>query len=156
MAPEIRILGPEDVTAWREIRQEGLRAMPEAFLTTYEEERAKSDEEVAERLSLGAIRGAYAEGTLAAVLAYIPMTAAAAVHRGELGAFLCPARLSWHRRCVGPVARHDRGGGGGRRETAGAFRRRGQFPGDHLLRAARVSLAGAASAGGAFGRSLAG
>ncbi|MFQ6549385.1 N-acetyltransferase family protein [Aestuariibius sp. 2305UL40-4] len=91
MTAEIRTLGPKDVTAWREIRLEGLRTMPEAFLTTYEEERARSDAEVAERLSQGAIRGAYVDGTLAAVLAYVPMTAAAAIHRGEIGAFYARA-----------------------------------------------------------------
>jgi GNAT superfamily N-acetyltransferase len=46
----LRILGPDDATLFQHVRLEGLLDVPEAFGTTYEEDRALPQEVVAERL----------------------------------------------------------------------------------------------------------
>ncbi len=87
MTFEIRTLGPEDLADWRSIRLEALETVPEAFLTTYAEERARTDEDVADFLTAGTIRGAFAKAELAAVVAFIPHKRTACRHRAEIGAF---------------------------------------------------------------------
>ncbi|MCP1167538.1 GNAT family N-acetyltransferase [Limimaricola litoreus] len=84
----IRDLGPGDLSEWRRIRAEGLRLFPEAFLTTLEEELARSDAEVTRslngRLVLGCFDGDRLIGTAALDAA---VEAEAATHRGALNAF---------------------------------------------------------------------
>ncbi|MFQ6551686.1 N-acetyltransferase family protein [Aestuariibius insulae] len=84
MTFEIRALGPDDLAEWRSIRLEALKTVPEAFLTTYDEERALTDEAVAKRLKRGTIRAIFSDNALAGVLAFVPMTAAACRHRAEI------------------------------------------------------------------------
>lgn len=74
MTVALRELGPEDATAYRELRLRGLREHPEAFGSSFEEESAMSLETVAERLDcarspsqkvvLGAFIGSVLVGTI--------------------------------------------------------------------------------------------
>lgn len=57
-------LGPEDTSAYRELRLLALRLHPDAFGASYEEESALSDSDFAERLVTGAVFGAWLEGRL--------------------------------------------------------------------------------------------
>ena len=84
----IRDLGPGDLSAWRQIRAEGLRLFPEAFLTTLQEEVARSDEEVAESLAGRLVLGAFDDDRLIGTAALDPVVeAVAAAHRVALNAF---------------------------------------------------------------------
>ncbi len=83
----VRVLTPDDLADWRSIRLEGLKLAPESFLTTYEEERARPDAEVAERLARGHALGLFEQDELAGVLSVDPETATALSHRAWLNAF---------------------------------------------------------------------
>ena len=84
----IRPLGAGDLAEWRRIRAEGLRLFPESFLTTLEEELARSDAEVAEGLSRRLLLGAFDEHRLIGTAALDPVVeVAAAAHRVALNAF---------------------------------------------------------------------
>lgn len=83
----LRLLTPDDLVEWRSIRLEGLKRDPESFLTTYDEERAKPDAEVVERLAQGHILGHFEKSDLAGVLSVDPETATALAHRAWLNAF---------------------------------------------------------------------
>ena len=88
----IRDLGPGDLAAWRRIRAEGLRLFPDAFLTTLQEELARSDEEVAESLAGRLVLGAFDGDRLIGTAALDPVVeAAAAAHRVALNAFYVSA-----------------------------------------------------------------
>ena len=82
----LRLLTPDDLVEWRSIRLEGLKRDPESFLTTYDEERARPDAEVAERLAQGHILGFFEQDELAGVLSVGPETASALSHRAWLHA----------------------------------------------------------------------
>ena len=59
----IRWLGADDLAQWREIRAEGLRLNPTAFLTTLDEFLAESDASVLAKLSKGNVLGAFESDT---------------------------------------------------------------------------------------------
>jgi GNAT superfamily N-acetyltransferase len=83
----LRVLTPADLADWMSIRLEGLKLSPESFLTTYDEERARSDAEVTERLVRGHALGLFERDELAGVLSVDPETAASLSHRAWLSAF---------------------------------------------------------------------
>lgn len=66
----IRWLGADDLAQWREIRAEGLRLNPSAFLTTLDEFLAESDASVQAKLSKGNVLGAFEGDVLMCVAAY--------------------------------------------------------------------------------------
>ncbi|PTX54175.1 GNAT family acetyltransferase [Litoreibacter ponti] len=83
----IRWLGAEDLAAWRDIRAEGLRLCPSAFLTTLDEFLAESDASVAAKLAKGQVLGGFVDGALMAVVAYGRKSGKDLTsHRAELGA----------------------------------------------------------------------
>ncbi|MEP2029179.1 MAG: GNAT family N-acetyltransferase [Paracoccaceae bacterium] len=88
----LRVLTPEDLTEWRSIRLEGLKLAPESFLTTFDEERARPDSEVIERLAQGHILGLFEKDDLAGALSVDPETGAALAHRAWLNAFYVRAK----------------------------------------------------------------
>ena len=79
----LRILGPHDAADFQRLRLQGLREAPEAFGTTYEEDRVLPEEVVAERLrpvrvpAGRAVVGAFRRLTLSVVERAIPVRAAA-------------------------------------------------------------------------------
>lgn len=77
----VRRLTVDDLAAWRSIRLEALRTIPAAFLTTYEEEKARPEADTLDFLSSGSIYGAFDGGDLAGVMALVPETRAALRHR---------------------------------------------------------------------------
>lgn len=88
----VRPLGPEDQPAWRALRLEALETHPAAFLTTAAEQRARSAENDRAALAHGLFRGLFHGADLVGMAALIPMRAAAARHRMEVGAvYLQPA-----------------------------------------------------------------
>ncbi|QBF33215.1 GNAT family N-acetyltransferase [Thalassococcus sp. S3] len=95
----IRILTPHDLVDWRAIRLEALKTFPEAFLSTYADEKAKSDDEVRERLAQNCIIGRFDGTDLTAVLSLDPETAAPLAHRVWINAFY--VRATWR---GGPAA----------------------------------------------------
>lgn len=83
----MRWLGAADLAQWRDIRSEGLRLTPTAFLTTLEEFLAESDASVAAKLAKGQVLGAFEGQRLQAVAAVSHMTGKAQTrHRAEVGA----------------------------------------------------------------------
>ena len=77
----IRRLTADDLADWRDIRLEALQRLPEAFLTTFAEERQKKDADVSKMLDQGCVLGAYSDRDLAAVLSLDPETRTALAHR---------------------------------------------------------------------------
>ena len=82
----IRRLTADDLADWRDIRLEALQRLPEAFLTTYAEERQKIDADVSKMLDQGCVLGAYSDRDLAAVLSLDPETRTALAHRAWINA----------------------------------------------------------------------
>jgi len=83
----IRVLTADDLMLWRGIWLEALEKLPETFLTTLEEERAKSDADVARQLSKGQNIGLFDGVELAAALSVDPETKPALAHRAWINAF---------------------------------------------------------------------
>lgn len=84
----IRDLGPGDLLEWRRIREEGLRLFPDAFLTTLDEELARSDAEVTRSLDGRLVLGCFVDDRLVGTAALDPVVEAmAAAHRVALNAF---------------------------------------------------------------------
>ena len=82
----IRTLTADDLADWRAIRLEALKRLPEAFLTTYAEERQKNDADVSAMLDKGGVLGAFSDQDLAAVLSLDPETRTALAHRAWINA----------------------------------------------------------------------
>ncbi|WP_433988722.1 hypothetical protein SuNHUV7_23730 (plasmid) [Pseudoseohaeicola sp. NH-UV-7] len=82
----IRRLTADDLADWRDIRLEALQRLPEAFLTTYAEERQKKDADVSKMLDQGCVLGAYSDRDLAAVLSLDSETRMALAHRAWINA----------------------------------------------------------------------
>ena len=67
---EIRQLGPPDASEYQVIFLEALRFAPEAFAADYEQESARSLEEVVERFQREAIYGGFVSGRLQAIATF--------------------------------------------------------------------------------------
>lgn len=86
-APMFRWLGADDLAQWRDIRSEGLRLSPTAFLTTLAEFEAESDETVQSTLSQGNVLGAFDGDRVICVAAFLRMSRKTQTqHRAEIGA----------------------------------------------------------------------
>jgi GNAT superfamily N-acetyltransferase len=83
----VRVLTSGDFSPWRAIRLEALQRLPENFLTTYDEEYAKPETEIAEMLDQGRVLGLFRRGELAAVLSVDPERRSALAHRAWINAF---------------------------------------------------------------------
>ncbi len=89
MAAQIRTLNPEDAAEYREVRLRALRDHPEAFATSYEEERQRSLEEVTARLVPGPEQvtlGAFDGDRLLGIATLIRPAKAKLRHRATLAA----------------------------------------------------------------------
>lgn len=86
MTYAIRALTPEDHAIWRALRLEALETQPAAFLTTAEEQRARSAEDDRAMLAHGNFRGVFDGSALIGMAALIPMSKPATRHRMEIGA----------------------------------------------------------------------
>ena len=82
-----RRLGPDDQADWRRLRLEGLERFPNAFLTTFAEQSARTPDQDRALLSHGTWRGLFSGTQMIGLGALIPMRHQAARHRTELGAF---------------------------------------------------------------------
>ncbi|WP_075981326.1 GNAT family N-acetyltransferase [Bacillus massilinigeriensis] len=85
---EIRILGSKDAVAFKEVRLEALKAHPEAFSSSFEEEKDGSIEKFADKLnSENAFTfGAFIEGRLVGVVALLLEKKNKIKHRANIGA----------------------------------------------------------------------
>ena len=81
---EIRQLGPRDASEYQAIFLEALRSAPEAFAADYEEESARSLEEVVERFQREGIYGGFASGRLQAIATFQRQTMPKRRHVGML------------------------------------------------------------------------
>lgn len=81
---EIRHLGPRDASEYQAIFLEALRSAPEAFAADYEQESARSLDEVMERFQREEIYGAFASGKLQAIATFQRQTIPKRRHVGML------------------------------------------------------------------------
>ncbi len=89
MVSPIRTLTPEDAAQYRELRLRALKEHPEAFATSYEEDRERSPAEVAGRLAPGPEQvtlGAFADERLLGIATLIRPAKAKMRHRATLAA----------------------------------------------------------------------
>jgi ribosomal protein S18 acetylase RimI-like enzyme len=83
---EIRKLGPKDASAYKELRLEALRNHPEAFSSSYEEEKEYPLERTASRFNdrYSFTFGAFADKRLIGVVSLVPDTKRKIKHRGHI------------------------------------------------------------------------
>ncbi|WP_246941959.1 GNAT family N-acetyltransferase [Bacillus pinisoli] len=83
---EIKILEPTDAVIYREIRLEALKANPEAFSSSYEEEKESTLESFENRLKFGHFFtfGAFVENNLVGVVTLIVETKTKTKHRANI------------------------------------------------------------------------
>jgi ribosomal protein S18 acetylase RimI-like enzyme len=89
----IRILDARDAESFQALRLYGLRTVPEAFGSSYEEEVDRSVEEVRQRLEArpNAVFGAFVDGKLVGVAGFAVNTTLKERHKGSLwGVFVDP------------------------------------------------------------------
>lgn len=89
MAAQIRTLTPEDASGYLELRLRALEEHPEAFATSYEEERERSLAEVASRLAPGPQQvtlGAFDQDRLVGIATLVRPAKAKLRHRATLAA----------------------------------------------------------------------
>jgi RimJ/RimL family protein N-acetyltransferase len=84
--PSIRILNGSDAETFHALRLHGLRSAPEAFGSSYEEERELGIEEIRRRLDdrPNAVFGAFADGTLVGMAGFAMGTKVKQRHKGLL------------------------------------------------------------------------
>ncbi len=82
-----RWLDETDLTEWRRHRSEALHLFPEAFLTTYADFQAQSDEAVRKSLSHRKMLGVFIGETLVASGALLQKIKPQTKHRAEIAAF---------------------------------------------------------------------
>jgi RimJ/RimL family protein N-acetyltransferase len=88
---DIRQLGEADAADYRELRLRGLREHPEAFTSSYEEERAKPLEWTLSRVKAGVVLGAYEGRQLVGVLGLSIEPRAKIRHKGHVfGMYVAP------------------------------------------------------------------
>lgn len=94
MSHELRLLGPDDAEALRALRLESLRADPDAFLATVEEDAARDVTWFRDRLVRpdDGIVGAWVEGELVGMVGFARQERRRARHKGLLwGVWVAPA-----------------------------------------------------------------
>ncbi|HTO60820.1 MAG TPA: GNAT family N-acetyltransferase [Bradyrhizobium sp.] len=82
--PEIRLLTPADAAVFRDIRLDGLRQNPHAFLATFEDENAMPISRFEERTLTSSVFGAYVDGELLGVAGYRRQDGAKESHKAIL------------------------------------------------------------------------
>ena len=82
--PEIRLLTPADAAVYREIRLDGLRQNPHAFLATFEHENAMPISRFEERTLTSSVFGAFVDGELLGVAGYRRQDGAKESHKAIL------------------------------------------------------------------------
>lgn len=91
----IKLLGKDDLSAWKSLRLEALQSCPEAFGSSYEEEVRHTDAEWESGLKRSNIFGAFVDGMLVAAAGFFVMDRLKTKHRGILfGTYTKPS----HRR----------------------------------------------------------
>ncbi len=84
----VRMLGPDDVAIWRDLRVEGIRNYPGAFLTSLDEAKAQSIENTAKGLERDGTFGAFLDGEPVGIASILPLTNRTRTrHRAEIGAY---------------------------------------------------------------------
>ncbi|MFZ5669031.1 MAG: GNAT family N-acetyltransferase [Pseudomonadota bacterium] len=90
---EIRRLTPDDAAAYQAIRLEALGAEAGSFVTTVEEQAARSPEEIARTLAETAVFGAFVDGALVGTAGFARNRARKEAHKGLVwGMYLRPGR----------------------------------------------------------------
>ncbi|KIN74935.1 Histone acetyltransferase HPA2 [Sulfitobacter noctilucae] len=87
MTFEIRRLSRDDAALWRTLRLEALELHPENFLTTYDEEAQRTDNERAAMLDARMVFGVFAAGDPLGTAALDPEPVPVEAHRASLNAF---------------------------------------------------------------------
>jgi len=85
IACTVRKLMADDVDSVRTLRREALRLHPEAFSSDPDRDAAVTAEQWRERLAAGRWFGAFADGELVGMVAYVRETSRKTAHTGELG-----------------------------------------------------------------------
>ncbi len=80
----IRLLGPDDCLAWRNLRLEALQNYPEGFGSSYEEEVEYSEEYLKSYLKRSTIFGAFSGSDLIGCVGYFTLEQTKMRHRGVL------------------------------------------------------------------------
>ena len=83
-SPEIRLLTPADAPVYRDIRLEGLRQNPHAFLATFEHENAMPISRFEERMLTSSVFGAFVDAELLGVAGYRRQDGAKESHKAVL------------------------------------------------------------------------
>ena len=87
----IRRLGTDDAAAYRDLRLEALRTVPEAFGSSYDEEKDRSLETFAETTERSYIAGGFVDERLAGMAGFYRLTGNKLAHRGNIwGVFVRP------------------------------------------------------------------
>ena len=89
---EIRELGPEDAAAWQSLRLEGLREVPQAFLSSFESEVSRELAVVAARFVENPVFGTFVGGALVGTAGLYRSPYEKAAHSADLwGMYVQPA-----------------------------------------------------------------
>ncbi|MGH8721511.1 MAG: GNAT family N-acetyltransferase [Burkholderiales bacterium] len=81
---DVKVLGPEDASAFRALRLEALERHPCAFAAAHDEELGQSAADVAERLAQQAVFGGFVASTLVGVSGFATPALAKKRHKGLL------------------------------------------------------------------------
>jgi ribosomal protein S18 acetylase RimI-like enzyme len=93
MACAVRKLTRDDVDSVRALRREALRLHPEAFSSDPERDAVVTADQWRERLLAGRWFGAFSDGELVGMVAYVPETSQKTAHTGELGSMYVRERV---------------------------------------------------------------
>ncbi|MEL6419669.1 MAG: GNAT family N-acetyltransferase [Pseudomonadota bacterium] len=85
---KVRMLGPDDAKIWRDLRIEGIRNYPGAFLTSLDEAKAQSVEKIEIGLARKGTFAAFQDNEPVGIASILPLTNRTRTrHRAEIGAF---------------------------------------------------------------------
>lgn len=88
---QIRCLGRNDAVAYREIRLEALRTVPEAFGSSFEAEKDRSVDAFTETVERSYVAGGFVDDRLAGMAGYYRLTGDKLAHRGNIwGVYVRP------------------------------------------------------------------
>lgn len=107
----MRRLPPEDAVLYRDIRLDALRSDPDAFGSTFEEEKAQPLHWFTQRLETSAVFGAFAGSELVGIVGFFVMPHHKEAHKGVLvGMYVRPGARTGGvgRRLVEAVIEHAR------------------------------------------------
>lgn len=81
---DIRLLSQSDASLWKSIRLESLLNYPENYLSSFEEERLRSDKQWEEVIENNQIYGLFKDTQLASIVSLSPKTTYKHQHKGEI------------------------------------------------------------------------